>query len=102
MKAFLLFTANGPAVILTSFDVVTSPGLLGMLHGKGITKFMAWELPLAVVQQRYGGHFFVVEHDLRETEDARFLDFSGERIFRLFQLGSLGEPICHEGGNMPD
>jgi len=50
MKAFLLFSANGPVVILTTFDAVTSSGLLGMLHGKGITKIMAWDLPLAAVQ----------------------------------------------------
>jgi hypothetical protein len=100
MKSFLLYTANGPVIVLTTFDAVTSPGLLNKLHGKGVDKFMAWELPLPAVQERYAGHYFVVEHDLRETEDVRFLDCSGDRIFRLFQLDALKRPICHEGGEM--
>ncbi len=97
MKAFLLFTAGGSLVILTSYDSPTAPGLLDKLKPKGIEKFMAWEMPLDLARERYGGHFFVVEHDLRESDDLRVLDYSGERAFQLFAFAELGAPVTHEG-----
>ena len=96
MKAVLLFTGSGPLVILTSYDSLTMPGFLDKLSGKGIEKFIAYELPMAAVQARYGGHFTVVMHDLRESDDLRVLDFNGERAFRQFRLNELGPPIMHE------
>lgn len=97
MKAFLLFTAAGPLVILTSYETPTSPGLLEKLDAKGIDKFMAFEIPLALARERYGGHFTVVEHDLRESDDLRILDYSGQRAFRLFAFDEMGPPVIHEG-----
>jgi hypothetical protein len=97
MKAFLLFTAAGPLVILTSYEAPTSTGLLEKLDAKGIDKFMAFEIPLDLAKERYGGHFAVVEHDLRENDDLRVLDYSGERAFRLFAFDELSSPFMHEG-----
>ena len=96
MKAALLFAGSGPLVILTSHASLTDRVLLGKLRAKGIDKFIAYEVPLATAEQRYGGHFRTVMSDLRETDDLRVLDFSGERAFRLFHLFELGEPIMHE------
>ena len=96
MKAALLFSGSGPLVILTSHASLTDPVFLGKLRAKGIDKFIAYEVPLATAEQRYGGHFQAVMSDLRETDDLRVLDFNGERAFRLFHLGELGEPIMHE------
>jgi hypothetical protein len=96
MKAALLFAGSGPLMILTSHASLTDPVLLGKLRAKGIDKFIAYELPLVTVEQRYGGHFHAVMSDLHETDDLRVLDFSGERAFRLFHLFELGEPIMHE------
>jgi hypothetical protein len=93
MKAFLLFTASGPLVILTSYASPTTPGLLEKLKPKGIDKFMTWEVPLGLAKERYGGHFSVVEHDLRESDDLRVLDYSGERAFRLFAFDEPSAPI---------
>lgn len=97
MKAFLLFTAGGPLVILTSYGSPTTPGLLEKLNTKGIDKFMAWEIPLELARERYGGHFSVVEHDLRESDDLRVLDYNGDRAFRLFAFAELGTPVTQEG-----
>lgn len=97
MKAFLLFTAAGPLVILTSYEAPTSQGLLEKLRAKGIDKFMAFEIPLDLARERYGGHFTVVEHDLRESDDLRILDYSGQRAFRLFAFDEMGEPVMYEG-----
>jgi hypothetical protein len=59
-------------------------------------KFLAYEAPLELARQRYGGHFDVVMRDLHETDDLRVLDYSGERAFRMFRFDELGEVIMHE------
>lgn len=97
MKTAMLFTGSSPIVILTSFDNLTDPVLLEKLAGKGIDKFIAYEISLELAKQRYGGHFSVVSHDLREMDDLRILDFNGERAFRLFNISELKGPINYEG-----
>jgi hypothetical protein len=97
MKTFLLFTAGGPMMILTSHDRVTDAAVLEKLAVKGIDKFIAYELPLEVVAHRYGFHYENVRQDLHETDVLRVLDYSGSRIFALFPLAELGGPIMHEG-----
>ena len=96
MKAALLIAGSGPLVILTSHASFTDPALIGKLRAKGIEKFIAYELPLAVVQERYGGHFQVTMQDLHESDDLRVLDVNGERAFRLFRLKELAEPVMFE------
>ncbi|MCB9947348.1 MAG: cytosolic protein [Rhodospirillaceae bacterium] len=96
MKAALIFTGSGPIVILTSYKAFDDVKLLAKLYAKGIDKFIAYELPVALVEERYGNHFPVVMHDLREADDLRVLDFNGERAFRLFHLNELGEPFKYE------
>jgi len=96
MKAALLFTGSAPLVILTSHESLTAPNLLEKLAGKGIDKFIAYEIPLELVKHRYGGHFDVVTRDLRESDDLRVLDYNGQRAFHLFALHELGEPLMYE------
>ncbi|MDH3621850.1 MAG: hypothetical protein OER91_13215 [Gammaproteobacteria bacterium] len=96
MKALMLITGSGPMVILTSFDSVTHPELLRKLEAKGIERFFAYEVPLDLARQRYGGHFQVVLHDLHETDDLRVLDYNGERAFGLFRLHELGPAITYD------
>jgi hypothetical protein len=96
MKAFMLFTGSGSLVVLTSHASATDPGLLAKLQAKGIEKFVAHEVPLELARARYGGHFDVVERDLRQADDLRVLDFDGQRAFRLFRFAELGPPLAHE------
>lgn len=98
MRAILLFTAGGPMVILTSFDSPTAQGLLKKLEAKGITKFIAYEVPLDIARERYGGHFTTVQQDLHESDDLRVLDYSGERAFSLFRFDELGPGTRYEAG----
>ncbi len=98
MKVVMLFTGSGPIVILTSHDSVTDPVLLKKLKPKGIERFLAYELPLDVAKERYGGHFATVLNDLHETDDLRVLDYNGERAFALFRLDELGNPVVHDLG----
>lgn len=96
MKAFMLYTGSGPLVILTSHASVTDPALLKKLSAKGIDKFVAYELSVESAKERYGGHFDVVIHDLKENDDLRILDYNGERAFRLFHFEEMGAPIPYE------
>jgi hypothetical protein len=99
MRFLVIFTASGPLAILTSHHSVTDPDLLAKLKAKGITKFLAYELPLDLARERYGTQFQVVLRDIKETDDLRVLDFNGDRIFRLFRFAELGQPMFHEGGS---
>ncbi len=96
MKAYFLFTAGGPLVILTSYDSIEQPELLKRLHSKGISKFIAHEVPVEEAHAKYGAHFDVVLEDLHETDDLRVLDYSGERAFTNFAFKDLAAPIYHE------
>ena len=60
MKAGIFFTGSGPILILTSYDSFTAPELVRKLKAKGISTFVASELPLEMVKHRYGQHFNVV------------------------------------------
>lgn len=96
MKVFMLFTGSGPLVILTSHPSIETPDLLGKLAAKGVDKFLAYEVPLALAMARYGMHFDIVARSLAETDDLRVLDFDGGRAFRLFDFGEMAGPVAHE------
>jgi hypothetical protein len=96
MKSFLLMTGSGPLVILTSYTSIQDATLLEALLLKGIDKFVAYEVPLELAKDRYGGHYTAVINDWLETEDLRVLDFNGERAFRLFSFSELGEAQIRE------
>ena len=96
MKAIMLITGSGALVILTSYGQITDPKLLERLDGKGIHKFIAYEVPIELAKQRYGGHFQSVLGDLHESDDLRVLDYNGHRAFELFRFDELGEPVIYE------
>lgn len=96
MKCFMLFTGSGPLVILTSYDSATNHDLLEKLRAKGIDKFLAYEVPIPLAQERYGAHFAVVKRDLHQEDDLRILDYNGDRAFRLFHFHELAPPITYE------
>lgn len=96
MNVFILFTGSGPLVILTSHASIEDPALLEKLAAKGIDKFLAYGVPLALAKARYGMHFDIVRRDLSETDDLRVLDFDGARAFRLFAFKEMSGPTAHE------
>ena len=96
MKALLLMTASGPLLVLSSHESPLDDVFLGKLKAKGISKFIAYEISVDVLRERYGGHFTKVIQDLHETDDLRVLDYNGQRIFELFRLDELGKPVTYE------
>ena len=96
MKAAMIFTGSGPIVVLTSHKSLTDASLIEKFAAKGISRFIAYDIPLELAEERYGGHYKVVVNDLHETDDLRVLDFNGQRAFGLFKLSELGEQITFE------
>lgn len=96
MHAAMIFAGSGPIVILTSHDGLEDPALLERLAGKGISKFIAFAVPIEVARKSYGVHFDIVCQDLHETDDLRVLDFDGRRAMELLPFSVLGAPIFHQ------
>lgn len=97
MKAGIFFTGTGPILLLTSYDSLDHPQLLEKLKIKGIKKFIAYEVPEALVREKYGLQFNMVLRDLNQSDDLRVLDYDGHHVFYNFALKELGEPVYHEG-----
>ncbi|MFC1970414.1 hypothetical protein ACFLV0_00510 [Chloroflexota bacterium] len=102
MKAYFMFTATGPLVILTSYEFIEHPDILQRLSAKGIGKFIAYEVSIESAKAKYGKHFNVVCGDLQQSDDLRVLDFSGERAFNNFSFKELGTPIYYESEKPPN
>lgn len=93
MRSYIVFSGTGPILILTTYPALTDPRLIKKLHHKGILKFIAYEVPIDVVQSIYGVPFEVIAADLEQAEDVRVLDFNGHHIFSSFSFSDLGDPI---------
>jgi hypothetical protein len=96
MKAGIIFTGTGPILILTTYDSFVEAEFIEKLGLKGIKKFMAYEVPLALVQKKYGQQFDAITKDVKQTDDLRVLDFDGHKIFYSFSFADLGEPYQYE------
>jgi len=97
MKAGIFFTGSGAVLILTSHDSLNDPDLIEKLKAKGIDKYIAYEVPIDMVRNRYGVHYNAVINDLKQSDDLRVMDFDGRRVFQRFGFGEMGQPMYHEG-----
>src|SRR5208283_13364 len=93
MKAALIFTGSGPILVLTTFESLESPDFIQRLSARGISKFIAHEVPLELVQKRYGKRFSVIMSDLSQNDDMRVMDIDGHHVFKSFSFEELGPPI---------
>ncbi len=96
MKAGVYFTGTGPILIITSYETLDDPNLLDKLKAKRIRKFIAYEVSVEQVKEKYGHHFDVVLGDLKQTDDLRVMDYDGHHVFNSFPLKQLGQPILHD------
>jgi len=93
IRAYLFFTGTGPILVLSTYPELSDPRLADKLRYKGIDKFIAYEVDLAAVEERYRNSYANVVADLEAAEDLRVLDFNGHQIMANFSLEELGEPI---------
>ena len=98
MRSYLIFTGTGPILVLSTYPKLTDERLIQKLRYKGIDKFMAYQVDLDVVEERYPQVPDIIE-DLKGEgeEDIRVLDFNGHQIMANFSLDSLGDPIKYGG-----
>jgi len=96
-QAYLIFTGTGPILVLSTYSELTDERLVGKLRYKGIDKFIAYEVDLEAVRERYGHAYDRILEDLTEEEDIRVLDFNGHQIMARFSLDELGEAIKFGG-----
>src|SRR6202035_880697 len=92
-RAYLIFTGSGPILVLSTYPKLTDERLMSKLRYKGIDKFIAYEVDLEAVKQRYDN----IRKDLEAEEDMRVLDFNGHQIMANFSLDELGDPIKFGG-----
>ncbi len=96
-RAYLIFTGTGPILVLSTYPKLTDARLVDKLRYKGIDKFIAYEVDLEAVRQRYPQAFDNIAQDLEGAEDIRVLDFNGHQIMANFSLDELGDPIKFGG-----
>ncbi len=92
MRSFLLLTETGPVLLLTRCTSITEARLVEHLSGRGIEKFIAFEVPVSKVHRLYGVPFEVVAADIDHGRDMRILDYNGRHIFENFSFEELGAP----------
>lgn len=97
IRPYLIFTGTGPILVLSTYPQLSDPRLVEKLRYKGIVKFIAYEVALGAVKERYAHAYEKVASDLAAVEDLRVLDFNGHQIMTNFSLSELGEPIKFEG-----
>jgi hypothetical protein len=68
----------------------------------GCTKFIAREVPIGRVRQRYGVPFEVIAGDLESGPALRVMDFKGERVLDAVSLGELGSAFRYESPALAD
>ena len=96
MKAVLVFSGGGPLLILSSYASVDDPRFAAKLESKGLTKYIAYEVPIERCKDLYGYSYRDIVEELARADDMRVLDFDGHRIFLNFSLEELGAPVVHE------
>ena len=96
-RAYLIFTGTGPILILSTYPTLTDSRLVEKLRYKGIEKFLAYEVDLEAVSERYPQSYAPTIADLGDDEDIRVLDFNGHQIMANFSLSELGDPIKFGG-----
>jgi hypothetical protein len=96
MKAGIYFTGSGPILILTSYDSLINPDLVNKLSGKGIKKFIAYEVLVESLKKKYGSHYDAVLDDIKQEDDLRVVDYDGHHVYSEFSLKELGSPIYYE------
>jgi nucleotide-binding universal stress UspA family protein len=103
MKAYFLWTVTGPQLILTSCDLKKQPICLsqtGRITKSVADKYIAYEVPLETIKQRYAEHFEHVIRDPKQTDELRILDVEGTQVLLNIHFSDLGQPIYYEPENV--
>ncbi len=96
-KGYLVFTAPGSILVLTSCNSIKHARVLEALKAKGMNKFVALEVPVSSLKASYSAHFEHLMTDPKANDVLAVLDDDGPRIFRNIDFRELGEAIVYGG-----
>jgi hypothetical protein len=89
MKVYLIFSANTPLLILSSFETATAEGLREKIGRMGIIKYLLFEVPLTEVKTVYTDRYEDILRALKPENDLRVLDYNGFTAFDNFPVKKL-------------
>lgn len=96
MKAGIIITGTGPILILTSYRSFEDPNFVRKLSTKGIKKYIAYEIPVEKIEEKYKEQFTLIMQDLTGDNDLRVLDYNGHHVFTSFSFQEMGPPFYCE------
>lgn len=96
MKAAIVITGTGPILVITTYPSINNPNFVNRLRGKGISKFIAFEVPIDQCEHIYGGKYRCIFEDLKDADGLEVLDIDGLRIFKNFSLKRAETPFVFE------
>jgi hypothetical protein len=95
MRSYVIFSSREPVLVLTR-KTIRDKAAQSQLGRIGISKFIAREVPVCHLRDRYGRQFDVIENALQHGGDLRVLDFSGRRIFENLPFSAFGSAFRHD------
>jgi len=95
MKAGIIFTESGAILVRTTYHFFAYPKLVEKLAEKGITKFIAYEVPVGKVKEKYGKQLSL-EQDSNGNRELQIIDSNEQQIFNNFSIKDLGGPVLCE------
>jgi len=96
MLAAMLYTEEGAIVIQTRYESLEHPRLLELLAEKGIRKFIGFQIPLELVQSRYGMHYIKEARNRHQTDELTVIDANSRRAFYLFSFSEMSNATVYE------
>jgi hypothetical protein len=95
VRSYVIFSSREPVLVLTR-KTIRDKAAQSQLGRIGISKFIAREIPVCHLRDRYGRQFDVIENALQQGGDLRVLDFSGRRIFENLPFSTFGSAFRHD------
>ncbi|MGN7611843.1 hypothetical protein ACQZV8_07130 [Magnetococcales bacterium HHB-1] len=94
IRSYIIMSGHGALLVITKLTC----GMQGdqareQLAEKGVTRYIAFEIPTVRVQERYGARFDIVENRVDSEDALRVLDINGIRVLNNFEFREMGEPI---------
>lgn len=91
MKAGIFYTESGSILALTTHSFFAHHKLVEKLAEKGITKFIAYEVPIEKVKEKYGKQN-CMKGKSNSDGDLRIIDDNERQIFKNFSIKDFSEP----------
>jgi hypothetical protein len=93
LKTFMIFTGTGPIMVVTRLPEMDTELARKHMESKGVKKYIAYEVPVARAEERYGTRFHMAVERLAHDQDIRVFDVDGHHVFNTFEFTEMGEPV---------